>query len=172
MRHTAFKNKTHYCRIGIIEIPGNEFVSLDWMDRCNRYKLSRSVWRETVCDRCYSRNGHQTAMPRTAFQVFVTCGCTIPGTWRLLPCHALHFKRVLFQPCHAQAFGVCDCCDYIHYSLSHSQTILPAIRIPIPTPPPSLMSQTQLHTFTENSMCRQCEASPVPLLLLTETAWR
>ena len=30
-----YKNKHHYHRIGILEIPGNEFVSLDWMDRCN-----------------------------------------------------------------------------------------------------------------------------------------
>ena len=31
-----YKNEIHYRRIGIIEIPGNEFVSLDWIDRCNR----------------------------------------------------------------------------------------------------------------------------------------
>ena len=51
----GIKTNNFYRRIGIVEIPGNEFVSLDWMDRCNRSKLSRCVWREIVCDPCYSR---------------------------------------------------------------------------------------------------------------------
>ena len=33
---TVLISKSLPYRNGIIEIPGNEFVSLDWMDRCNR----------------------------------------------------------------------------------------------------------------------------------------
>ena len=69
------KIKTHYRRIRIIEISGNEFVSLDWMDCCNRYKLSHSVWREIVCDRAVPRRVGVGIMRQ--HQLWVSCFTTI-----------------------------------------------------------------------------------------------
>ena len=84
--------KIHYLRIGIVEIPGNEFASLEWMDLCNRYiEMLRCVWREIVCDRCYSRKWASNCHPTYCIlSVCDCCSCTIPGTGRLLPCHHCH----------------------------------------------------------------------------------
>ena len=87
--HTVFmlikryKSKIHYRRIGIVEIPGNEFVSLDW-------------WTDVI-DRNCRRNWASTAMPSlpcAAFRAFVT---VIPGTCATAT--------------RWHSGGVCDCCD-------------------------------------------------------------
>ena len=58
------------------------------------------IWREIVCDRCYSRNGHRTAMSRTAFRAFVT---VVAALFQELGgcCHAIIAMRCISS--------VCDC---------------------------------------------------------------
>ena len=55
--------KILYRRIGIVEIPGNEFVSLDWMDCCHAAFGEKSFVTAVI-----PGNGHRTAIQRTAFR--------------------------------------------------------------------------------------------------------
>ena len=50
------------------EIPGNEFVPLDWMYHCFCNRLLAAFGVVTVV---IPGNGHRTVMPRTVFRTFV-----------------------------------------------------------------------------------------------------
>ena len=78
--------------IGIIEIPGNEFVPLDWMYRYDRRAAFGEKYFVTVV---ILGNGYRTAMPRTAFQAFVTVVAALFQELGIgLPGHVLHFERL------------------------------------------------------------------------------